>query len=813
MGEVWQDLRYALRMLAKNPAFTAAAVLTLALGIGLNAATFSAVNGILLRPLPGARDPERLVQLYRSWPGLDYGSNSIPHFQDVRDRSGDVFSDVAAWGFAPMSLSADGRNERLVGLMVSATFFRTYGVTPALGRFFIPGEEDRGPGAHPVAVLGNGFWSDRFGGDPSVVGRTVLLNGHPFQVVGVAPESFDGPVTYAAIPVYVPLMMQREIFPGRDFLEARGNNMLNAVGRLHDGITLAQAQQRVDALLLQLREEFPDYYREQVGTLLVPQMDAGIHPMFRSAQVGMSAVMMAVVSLLLLIACVNVANLFLARARERRREMGIRLSLGAGRGRILQQLLTESVVFSALACATGLALAAVTVRVLESVRPPMDGPWAFSVGMDGRVLAFTLGVSVLATVVFGLVPALQATRTDMVSAVKGDAGVRSRSRASSVLVVMQMALSILLLISSGLFLRSLQGATQIDPGFDDPAHVVLASVDPGLQGYDEARSRAFLDRLLEDVGSLPGVGAVGLSDWLPLGISGSDRFVEIPGYEFAEGELRSISYARVSEGYLEAMGVSVLEGRTLSRTDDAAGAPVVVVNRHFADRFWPGESALGKVVRTAGKDREVVGVVETGKVRSLGEAPTGLMYLPQRELFTTGVTLVARASIDPHVALQRIRETIRAADPDMPVFDVRTMEDHMGTALLPARLGGTVLGLFGLLGLVLAAVGIYGVMAYSVAQRTRELGIRIALGSDRGAVVRLVLREGMRLAALGVVLGLVAAVGASRLVRGLLYGVSSLDPLAFSVVPLTLVVVAAAAVYLPARRAAAVDPIRALKTE
>ncbi|NJD19761.1 MAG: ABC transporter permease [Gemmatimonadetes bacterium] len=813
MSDVLQDLRYAVRMLAKNPVFTAAAVITLALGIGLNAATFSAVNSILLRPLPGARDPDRLVQLYRKWPGLDYGSNSIPHFQDLRDRSGDVFSDVTAWTFAAMSLSADGRSERMLGLMVSAGFFQTYGVAPALGRVFIPGEEDRGPGAHPVAVLGHGFWRDRFGADPSVVGRTLLLNGHPFEVVGVAPASFDGPVTYAAVPLYVPLMMQREISPERDLIEARDWNSFNVVARLHDGTTLAQAQQRMDALLLQLREELPDSYENQVATLMVPQMEAGIHPMFRTAQVGMSAVMMAVVSLLLLIACVNVANLFLARARERRREMGIRLSLGAGRRRILQQLLTESLVFGALAGASGLGLAALAIRVLKNVRPPMDGPWSFAVDMDGRVLAFTLGVSLAATVLFGLVPALQATRTDMVSAVKGDSGARSRSRASNALVVVQMALSLLLLISSGLFLRSLQGATRIDPGFDDPGHIALAAVDPGLQGYDEPRSRAFLDRLLEDVAALPGVRAVGLSDWVPMGLSGSDRGVDIPGYEFTEGELQSISYARVSEGYLEAMGVGLLEGRTFTRTDDATAPPVVIVNKRFADRFWPGESALGKVVATAGKDRTVIGVVETGKVRSLGEPPTEMMYLPQRELFATGVSVVARAASDPQAVLRSIREIVRSTDPDMPVFDVRTMEEHMGIALLPARLGGSVLGLFGLLGLVLATVGIYGVMAYSVAQRTRELGIRIALGSDRAAVVRLVLREGMRLAAMGVVIGLAVAVGATRLVGGLLYGVRPLDPVAFSVVPLTLVTVAAAAVYLPARRAAGVDPIRALKTE
>jgi predicted permease len=813
LNNLLQDLRYSVRMLFKNPVFTAAAVITLALGIGLNAATFSAVNGILLRPLPGARDPDRLVQLYRQWPGLDYGSNSIPHFQDLRDRSSEVFTDVAAWRFTPVSLSADGRSERIMGLIVSAGFFQTYGVAPALGRVLIPGEEDRGPGAHPVAVLGHGFWQDRFGADPSVIGRTLLLNGHPFQVVGVAPEGFEGPVTFASIPIYVPLMMQREIDPGNDLIEERGNNSFNVIARLRDGTTLEQAQQRLNALLLQLREELPDDYEDQVGTVVVPQMEAGIHPMFRNAQVGMSAVMMAVVSLLLLIACVNVANLFLARARERRREMGIRLSIGASRGRILQQLLTESFVFGALAGVAGLGLAAVAVRVLTNIRMPVDGPWAFSVDIDWRVLAFTLVVSLAATVLFGLVPALQATRTDMVSAVKGDAGGRSRSRASNALVVLQMALSLLLLISSGLFLRSLQGATRIDPGFDDPAHLVMASVDPSLQGYDEARSREFLDRLLEDVATLPDVRAAGLTDWIPMGAGGSDRSVEIPGYEFSEGELQSISYGRVSEGYLEAMGVELLEGRTFTRQDDAAAPPVIIVNRRFADRFWPGVSALGKIVKTAGKDREVVGVVETGKVRSLGEAPTELMYFPQRELFTTGVSVVARTSSDPQVVLRRIREVVRAADPDMPVFDVRTMEDHMGFALLPARLGGSVLGLFGLLGLVLAAVGIYGVMAYSVAQRTRELGIRIALGSDRADMLRLVLRDGLRLAAMGVGIGLLAAAGAARLVSGLLYGVQPLDAVAFTVVPVTLLAVAAVAVYLPARRAAAVDPIRALKTE
>ena len=814
MNDVLQDLRYAIRMLVKNPVFTVAAVVTLALGIGLNAATFSAVNGLLLRPLPGAKSPDRLVQLYRAWPGMEYGSNSIPHYQDMRDRTGDAFESMSAWYFTSISVSGDGRNERIMGTLVSANFFQTYGVTPIVGRAFIPGEESVGPGAHPVAILGYGFWQDRFGGDPGVIGRTLLLNGQPFEVVGVAPRDFRGPVTFASIPIYVPLMMQMQIAPGHNLIESRGNNMMNVVGRLRDGVELPRAQEVVDATLARLKEELPDSYQDQVGIVLVPQMDAGIHPMFRSAQVKLSAVIMAVVSLLLLIACVNVANLFLVRARERRREMGIRLSLGAGRMRVVRQLLTESLLFSALAGLAGLGLAQLAVRVLSNIRPPLDGPWHFAVEMDDRVLLFTFAVSMIAGVLFGLAPALQAARPDMVSAVKGEtAGKAGRSRASSGLVVVQMALSLILLVSSALFLRSLAGATEIDPGFDDPAHLVTASADPGLQGYDEARARAFWDRVTEDVAALPEVTGVGLTDWLPLGISSSDRGVTIPGYEFAEGERQSLYYQTVSEGYLEALGTKLLEGRTFTRQDDASGPPVIVINRRMAEHFWPGQSAIGKIVHTAGKDRTVIGVLETGKVQSLGEGPTEMMYLPEREIFSAERVILARTSGDPRVALRRIQDVIRAQDPDLPIFDVRTMEEHMGTALLPARLAGSVLGLFGVLGLVLAAVGIYGVMAYSVAQRNREMGIRVALGADRATVLRLVLREGLRLAAVGTVIGLIGAAGAARLVQGLLYNVSAFDPFAFVGVPLILVGVATLAVYIPARRAAGLDPMRVLKSE
>jgi len=812
MGELVQDLRYGVRMLVKNPLFTAAAVVTLALGIGMNATVFSAVRGLLLEPLPGVQDPERLIQMYRVWGGLDFGSNSVPHYQDVRDRTGDAFESVAAWTFSPVALAEGETTERLVGMMVSANFFQTYGARPALGRAFIPGEEDEGPGAHARAILGHSFWRTRFGGDPQIIGRTVTLNGHPFEVVGVAPRDFKGPVSFADVPIYVPIMMAREVAPCCAHLDSRGNNTFNVVARLRDGIAEERAQEAMDALLVQLREEYPDHYDRQLGTRIIPQSEAGFHPSLAQASMGMSAVIMTVVALLLLIACVNVANLFLARARDRRQEMALRLSLGAGRGRVVRQLLTESLLFALVAAVAAVAMAAVATRALGAVQMPIDGPWDMTVDVDGTVLLFTGVISIAAGVLFGMAPALQATRPETMSTVKGGGGGVGRSRMSSALVVAQVALSLMLLVGSGLFLRSLQGASQIDPGFDEPRNLVTAALDPSLQGYEDEEVWVLLDRLVADLRALPGVSEAGMVSWLPLGLNNSDRGIEIPGYTFAEDERRSINYTQATEGYFEAMGVDFLEGRGFARSDDADGKPVIVVNRVFAERYWPGESALGKVVQTAG-DREVVGVVEDGKYGSLGEAPTPFMFLPSRQVGPSQATLVARTRSNPGEVLGQLRGLVRSVDPNLPLFDVRTMEDHMGIALLPARIGGSVLGLFGILGMLLAAVGIYGVMAYSVSQRRRELGIRVALGARRNDVIRMVVGQGIRLSVLGTILGLASAALLGRLVEGLLYNVSGLDPVAFTVVPALLIGVAALAVYLPARRAAGGDPLEALRSE
>ena len=813
MGNFRQDLSFAGRMLVKNPMFTAAAVITLALGIGLNAAVFSAVHAMLFRPLPEVHNDSELVQLYRRWPGdLIYGSNSIPHYQDLRDRVEAFDGDVLAWNFVPMSLSTEGRNERVMGNMVSANFFDVLGAPPALGRGFLP-DEATGPGGHPVIVLGHSFWQSRFGGDPAVIGRTVTLNGTPWTVVGVAREGFKGAMPMVDPPVYAPLMMQRELIPGFNLIDDRGSNWMTVVARMQPGVTEAQTRLQLDAFIAQMRDELPDHYTESDITMVL-QKEAGLHPMMRSAQVGMSALVMAVVAFLLLIACINVANLFLARAGDRRKEMGIRLSLGAKRSRIVTQLLTESVLFSVIAGGAGLLLAYGAIRITNSLTMPIDVPVDFDLSLDRTVLAFAMSLSVLTGILFGLAPALQASRPEMVSALKGEVGLNpgGKNRLIGSLVVAQTALSIVLLISAGLFIRGLQSATLVDKGFNDQ-NLLLGTVDPGLQGYDRERTEVFFRDLRAGLETAPGVEAVGFARQVPLTLNSSDRGVDIPGYEPAADENMSIRYNIVTAGYFEAMGIPLIAGRPLREEDDQDGRPVIVVNQHFVERFWPGENAIGKIVETAGEEREVVGVVPTGKYFSLGEEPQAYMYLSQAQVWSFPMTLHVRTAGGPETFAPMMRREVQRLDPTMPLADVRTMTNQLGISLFPARLGGATLGIFGILGLILAAVGIYSVMAYSVSQRTREIGIRVALGADHSNVVGMVVRKGMVLVAIGVVLGLAAAVAASRLMAGLIYGVSALDPITFVGIPSLLCAVALLATYFPARKAAAVDPMLALRAD
>ena len=807
------DLRYAWRMVLKSPLFTAIVVLTLALGIGLNTAVYAAVEAMLLRPLPGTRAPDEIVQIYRTYPGgQDFGSNSVPHFVDVRDRSGDVFSGTAIWGFIDLNVTANGQPQRIFGQIVSANFFSVLGATPAQGRFFVPAE-DSVRGGHPVLVLSDLGWKGVFGGDPDVIGKDVIVNGQNYRVIGIAEPEFVGVMAMIAPVMWVPLMQIDHLRQrARSSFENRGNNFMNVIARLRPGVSLEQARQRVTAVNDDLTAEYPDLY-EHSGVNLIPQSEAGLHPTFRGAQVGLSVVVMAVVVILLLIACVNVANLFLARARDRAREMAIRLALGARRWTLVRQLMVESSLFCVIAGAAGLLLAVWVIGLANGITLPVDIAFRPDIRLNAPVLLFALGASLVTGVLFGLVPALQATRPSLIPALKGEAAAGgSRSRIVRGLIVAQMALSIVLLVCAGLFLTNLKAATAIDKGFVSEG-VMLAEFDPSLQGYERARTLEFYRRLSERLKVQPGVVAVGMIDNLPLGFSNSDRGIEVPGYIAAANERMSINHASVDPEYFAAMGIPLRAGRAFTAQDDSAAVRVMVVNERFAQRFWPDQDPLGRTVRTAGREFTVVGVVPTGKYGRLGEEPTPYMYFPLEQIYGPGMNVVVRASGDPAALMPLMRAEVRALDANLPVANLRTMSSHLGIALLPARITGLVLGVFGLLGLGLASVGMYGVMAYSVAQRTREIGIRMAVGAAAQDVVRLVMRQGLSLVLVGVALGLAGAVGAAVLLRAVLYGEQTVDVATFTLVPLVLLGVSALATWAPARRAALVDPAITLRAD
>ncbi len=812
MSTLLADLRFAIRLLLKKPLFTALAVTTLAIGIGLNTAVFSAVDALLTRPLPGTEKPDQLVQLYRTQPGMAYGSNSIPHWRDVRERTTDIFSDVALWNFATLSLSNAGKAEFAQGQLVSANYFATLGVTPLMGRVFSQ-EEEVGELAHPVVVLSYDAWQRRFGGAPDVIGKTLILNGATHTVIGVAQRAFQGALPIITPELWIPLTQIAVANPeGALSKDNRGWNSYNVIARLAPGVTATQASERLNALSAALLAELPDAYQDR-GIALVKQSDAGIHPMLRSAQVGLTTVVMAVVVMLLLIACVNVANLFLARAQDRWREMAVRLSLGARRRVLIRQLLTESVVFALVSGIVGVFIAWWAISLANNIRLPVSFNFSPDLRLSVPVLLFTLAVTLGTSLVFGVAPALQATRPALIPALKGEAPAGgTRSRLSNVLVVAQMALSLVLLVCAGLFLRNLRSATDINKGFDESG-IVLGVVDPSLQGYSRARSEEFYRRLFERLRTLPGVQHVAAIADAPLGLSNSDRGVTIPGYEPAPNEGMSVLYNSVIPGYFETMGIPLRSGRDFTATDDSTAARVAVVNERFVERFWPDGNPVGRTFRAGGRDHTIIGVVPTGKYRRLGEPAEAYMYFAQSQQWRGSMTLVVKATGEPSLLMPRIRAEVAALDPDMPLADLQTMTSHLGLTLLPARLTGTVLGIFGILGLLLAAVGMYGVMSYSVAQRTREIGIRMAIGAARGEVIGMVMRQGLLLVLIGGAIGLAAAFGAAQLIRGQLYGASGLDPLTFFAVPLVLLSVAALATWLPARRAADTDPVLAMRAE
>jgi predicted permease len=822
MERIAKDFRYAVRKLIRSPGFTAAAVLSLGLGIGANTAIYSLLDAALLNPLP-VREPDRLVAAYTS--GGSGTVHSNPSFLDYQDYAeADVFEALAAYSDTELSLAVRGTSQRISGALVTGNYFGVLGIGPRFGRLIRPAD-DRGGDAAPVAVLDYDFWKGRFGGDPAVVGSTIALNGAPFTVIGVAPEKFRGVRLDSDPDVYIPMQVLPRVATGFmarfNVLSLRDVRWLNTVGRLADGVSLEEARRALDVVAARLEEAYPESNTGRRASLEPATTAAALSG--RGELVRFVALLGGVVAFTLLIACANVANLLLTRARHRRREVAVRLAIGAGRGQLLRQLLTESTVLGLVGGAAGLGVAILAFDLLATFRLPGEiDIGSLGLGLNPHILLFTLLVSVMVGLLFGSIPALQASRPDLVPALKDQtSGSGSRgSRLQAALVSAQVAVCLVLLIGAGLFIRGLMNALETDLGFR-PAGAVAVSVNLGPQGYELEQARSFYSELLERTRGLSGVSAAALAMVVPVNPGGMRTTVLPQGYEPAADEDMEIDVNLVSPGYFRTLGIPLLSGRGFEASDRSDAPRVAVVNETWVDRFWPGQEPVGRTIRF-GPDEDpvpVVGVVAEGRYRSLDEEPRPYIYLPLDQGFDVAgmrtLNLVARAADDlPAASLApAIRREVHSLDPQVPVFAVRTVETQVRELLLPQRMGMTLLALLGFVALTLASLGIYGIVAYSVTQRTAEIGLRAALGARPSQVVRMVVRGSMVPVLLGLAIGLWAAGLLSETAASFLYGISPTDPLTFATVAALLLLVGLAASYLPARRAAAVDPARVLRHE
>ena len=824
MSTFLQDLKFGARLLAKAPGFTAVAALSLALGIGANTTIFTLVSAVLLNPLP-VEDPSELVSVWTTDErnqnsALGFLQVSPMNYKDLRDKN-EVFSGLGAHAGLPLSVSSpNGEPQQVFGEIVTGNYFQVLGAKPAVGRTFGP-EDDKTPGERLVAVLGYGEWQKRFGGDPSAVGRTLTINGQAFTILGVMPKGFKGTNAIGAPAVWVPYMTYPVTTNGF-FLElARPNQrrglVFNVTGRLKPGVTVREAEANLKTIARQLEQEYPNDNKGRNVTI-VPLAQATINPGFRNNIVMAGGLLMTIVGLVLLIACANVANLLLARATVRQKEIAVRLSLGASRGRLIMQLLTEGTLLAFIGGAGGLLLADWAQRLLWSFRPPFLQADAIDLHPDARVLLFTIAVSLVTGILFGVAPAVQASRPDLVVELKekttAPIGSNRLFGLRNGLVAAQVALSLVALVGAGLFLRSLANAQRISPGFD-VEHLAVMSVDLGAQGYTEQRGRQFQQQVLERAASVPGVQAATLASTVPLFNGGFARTVFLEGQDTSDrrsGRLVQITVA--GPRYFETLGIPLRRGRALSELDQPNTPSVVVINETMAKRFWPDQDPLGKRFKFFGQDtfQNVVGIAKDSKYNFIGEEPSAHIYQATTQVYQPQVSLFVKAA-RPDAVLGTIRGEVQQLDRNMPITGVFTLPQIFDQSLWAPRMGASLLAVFAGLSLVLAVIGIYGVMAYSVNQRTRELGIRMALGASRGEVVRLVVTHGLRLTAMGVVVGLMAAFAASRLVASLLFDVSPTDVVTFVAVPIVLAAAALGASYLPALRATRIDPMAALRYE
>jgi len=812
LDRLLQDVRYGLRQLRRNPGFTLTAVLTLALGIGANTAIFSAVSAVFLRSLP-IESPSDVVSVRNNSGRAMFNAFSFPNYRDLRHRSS-AFSDVIAYRFAPVALSHEGNNQRIWIYIVTGNYFPGLGLRPHLGRLLTP-DDDRNPGAHPVAVIGYEAWQRRFAGRADIVGQQIVVNGRSYTVVGVGPEGFAGTEVIASPEIWFPAAMQPELEPGMNALEARALAIFTLLARMKPGATRAQAETEMAAISQSLAVEFPDENKDLNIEISPPGMLSG-GGFLRSASLGFATLLLAVAGLVLVLACANLSNMLLARATERREETAVRLALGASRVRLVRQLLTESLLLAMAGGVVGILPALWPLRFAVQMKPPADFPMVLDVQWDFRVLGFAFLITVITGVAFGLLPALQASRAEVASSLKGGQPVAMRRRwVRGSLVALQVALSLVLLTGAGLLVRALGQVQNLELGFE-PRGAIEVGFDLRMQGYDAPGGREMQKRMLERVRAMPGVQAAGFADVVPVDLhfGATPVFIEGAPEERTASTPRALS-SRVSPGYFAAMGTRLLAGRDFTDSDDLTAEPVAVVSRAFAQRFWSVEDAIGKrfsLGNARSPKMKIIGVVQDGKYNSLNAPPQPFAFRSAWQAYSGSTGMVVRSSMDEQAVMAAVRREVQPLDSQMPLA-ISPLRDRLGIALLPARVAATVLGAFAALGLALAAVGIYGVISYAVSRRTRELGIRMAMGARKADVLRLVIRQGMRPAAIGALVGLPATYGLTRLMQSFLFGLSPTDPVTYSGTALLLAGVALLACFVPALRATRVDPVVALRHE
>ena len=812
LATIRQDAEYALRQLGRSPSFAIAATLTLALGIGANSAIFSLVDGVLLRPLPGIREPARLVEMTSF-------SVSYPAYADFRD-AGRGTVDLAAFRDRPMAVQIGNATSVITGALVSGNYFPMLGATAVRGRTL--SDADDRLGAPPIAIISHALWRRSFDASPSVIGQTMRINGATFTIVGVMERGFRGTRLVGVPDFWVPMhaweLVKPSSFEGLG-LDSRGWSWISTVGRLAEDATIPQAEAVLTASAKRQLEMYPRYTRTNTGITVEPAATTALGRGMGGKATLVLMMLGAVVAIVLLIACANIANLLLARAATRRREIGVRLALGASRGRLVRQLVTESIVLALLAGVVGLGAAWLVLELLGGVSlgemvsfAPLD------LGISPRIAAFTLGMSVLTGLAFGLLPAFAGSRVDTSAVLKeGSAGAgRRRSRLRDSLLVAQVALSLVLLVGAGLFVRGLQRALATDTGFTVDG-LAIAYVDPSMVKYDEVRGARYYADAMQNLEALPGVSSVAAVLEPPLSAGQNTETAMFEGYVVPDNAQVEVDFNLVSRSYLRTVGIPLVAGRHFDETDRVDSPGSAIVNEALAAHYWPGQVAVGKRIVMSRRDTlTVVGVARNSKYHSLAESPLPHLYrlLDQDPSnWTNALVLLVRGGRDVEPLLPSIRSVLREASPDVPVVTLGSYGDYFETVLAPQRIAAWLLGFFGVLALAVAAVGVSGVVAYALSQRTREIGIRMALGASAGSVLRMILGENLRRVLVGVVLGLVLAAAASRVAVDLLYGVSAIDPVTFVVTPLLLVAVALVAALLPARRATEVDPLVALRSE